>query len=113
MEIKITPKIKDYLTTLALAAIPVIITYQAEIGKYVPVEYALVFTIGIGILSQVASNSRVKEAYNDTSAGIDTAQATLQEYQDKIAALQLQVDEKQAEVDKTVGTTEIAEDAMA
>jgi hypothetical protein len=107
MEIKISPKIKDYATTLLFAAVPVIIAYQAEIGKYVPVEYALLFTIGMGILSQVATNSRVKEAYADTSAGLDVAQSEVQKYQDIVAKLQAQIDEKQAEVDKIAGLKEL------
>ena len=102
-----TLKVKDYATTLLFAAVPVIIAYQAEIGKYVPVEYALLFTIGMGILSQVAANKRVKEAYQDTSAGIDVAQGAIQTYLDKIAALQAEVDAKQAEVDQVVGLKEL------
>jgi fructoselysine-6-P-deglycase FrlB-like protein len=99
---EISHKVKDYATTIALAAIPVVIAYQAEIGKYIPVEYALLFTIGMGILSQLAGNARVKEAYQDTSAGIDTAQAKAQEYQDMIAKLQSEIDERQALVDAVI-----------
>jgi hypothetical protein len=107
MEIKITPKLKDYATTIALAAIPVIVAYQAEIGKVIPVEYALVFTLGIGVLSQLMTNSRVKEAYVDTSAGLDVAQTEAQKYLDKIAELQAEIDAKQAEVDKVAGLKEL------
>lgn len=102
-------KIKDYATTVALAAIPVIVAYQAEIGKYVPVEYALVFTIGVGILSQLMTNARVKEAYEDTSAGVDVAQAKAQEYLDMIAKLQAEIDERQALVDQVTGIREMVE----
>lgn len=95
-------KIKDYITTLALAAIPVIITYQAEIGKHVPVEYALLFTIAMGILSQLTAEKRVKEAYKTTTTTIDDAQTKLQEYQNMVAQLQTEIDERQAIVDQIV-----------
>ena len=100
-------KIKDYATTLALAAIPVIVAYQGEIGKIVPIEYALGFTILIGIASQLTANVRVKEAYQDTSAGLDVAQDEVQKYLDKIAELQTEIDAKQAEVDKVAGLKEL------
>ena len=100
-------KIKDYATTLALAAIPVVIAYQAEIGKYVPVEYALLFTLGMGILSQLMGNARVKEAYADTSSGLDIAQAKMQEYQDMVANLQKEIDERQALINKVAGLKEL------
>jgi hypothetical protein len=96
-------KIKDYATTIALSAIPVIIAYQAEIGKYVPVEYALLFTLGIGVLSQVMTNKRVQEAYADTSSGLDVAQEKVQEYQDLVANLQKEIDERQVLIDKVAG----------
>jgi hypothetical protein len=102
-------KIKDYATTLAFAAVPVIIAYQAQIGAYVPVEYALLFTIAMGILSQLTADKRVKEAFADTSAGVDIAQAKVQEYQDMIANLQAEIDERQAVVDKVVGIRELTE----
>ena len=112
MELKISPKIKDYATTLLFAAVPVIIAYQAEIGKMIPVEYALLFTIGIGILSQVATNDRVKVAYKDTSAGLDMAQDKAQEYQDMIANLQVEIDERQAVVDKIAGIRQMTEEPV-
>ena len=102
-------KIKDYATTLLFAAVPVVIAYQAEIGAYVPVEYALIFTIGMGILSQLAGNARVKEAYEDTSAAVDTAQAKVQEYQDMVANLQKEIDERQALIDTVTGIREMTE----
>lgn len=102
-------KIKDYATTLLFAAVPVVIAYQAEIGAYIPVEYALLFTIGMGILSQLAGNARVKEAYEDTSAAVDTAQAKVQEYQDMVANLQKEIDERQALIDTVTGIREMTE----
>lgn len=96
-------KIKDYATTLALSAIPVIVAYQAEIGKYIPVEYALIFTLGIGVLSQVMANKRVKVAYADTSAGLDIAQAKALEYQAMVIKLQEEIDQRQALVDTVAG----------
>ena len=107
-----TLKVKDYATTLLFAAVPVIIAYQAEIGKYVPVEYALLFTIGMGILSQVAANKRVKEAYADTSAGIDEGQAKLAELQAKLVEAQTTIDAKQAEIEKVVGLKEMTEEPV-
>lgn len=100
-------KIKDYGTTIAFAAIPVIIAYQAEIGKYVPVEYALVFTLGMGILSQLMADKRVKEAVIESSAKVDEGQAELQKYLDMIADLNRKVDEKQAEIEKVAGLKEL------
>ena len=100
-------KIKDYTTTLALASIPVIISYQAEIGKYVPVEYALIFTIAMGILSQLAGNARVKEAFEDTSAGLDVAQAKVQEYEDLVSKLQKEIDERQLLIERVAGLKEM------
>lgn len=98
-------KLKDYITTLALAAIPVIVTYQGEIGQHVPVEYALLFTIGIGVLSQLTANTRVKEAYKDTSYAINKTQSKVQEYQDLLTRLQTEIDERQALVDQMVEVT--------
>lgn len=88
-------KIKDYATTLALAAIPVIIAYQAEIGKYVPVEYALAFTILMGILSQWATNNRVKiaEATMPINQAIDKAQEEVEEVSQKIDEVQEKVEQ--------------------
>jgi hypothetical protein len=106
---EISHKVKDYATTLLLAAVPVIITYQAEIGKVIPVEYALIFTIGMGILSQVAGNARVKEAYADTSASLDTAQAKVQEYQELVASLQNEIDERQVLIETVTGLKELTE----
>ena len=88
-------KLKDYGTTLALAAIPVIVAYQAEIGKYVPVEYALAFTILMGILSQYTANRRVKAAVQEVNTVVDQGQAQIQEVSDKI-------DEAQAKIDETI-----------
>ena len=105
-------KIKDYISTLALAAIPVIVSYQAEIGAYIPVEYTLLFTIGIGVLSQLMADKRVKEAFEDTSAGLDVAQAKVQEYQDMVANLQSEIDERQAIVDKVVGIRQMTEEPV-
>ena len=92
-------KIKDYATTVALAAIPVIITYQAQIGAYVPVEYALAFTITMGIISQLVTNERVRVAFEDTSAAVDGGQAEVQKYVEKIAELQAQIDAGQEKVE--------------
>src|SRR5574343_182963 len=102
-------KIKDYATTLLFAAVPVVIAYQAEIGKFVPVEYALLFTIGVGILSQLMADKRVKVAYEDTNVVIDTAQAKVQEYQDMVANLQKEIDERQALIDTVTGIREMTE----
>ena len=97
-----TAKIKDYITTLMLAAIPVIVAYQAQIGAYVPVEYALGFTIIIGIASQLTANARVKEAYQDTSAAVDEGQDKLLELQNKLAEVQAEIDAGQAKVEEVV-----------
>ena len=107
-------KIKDYATTLALASIPVIVAYQAEIGKHIPVEYALLFTIGIGILSQLTADKRVKKAVVDANALLDHAQEETKTatnevsmYIEMIEKLQKQIDEKQLEVNKVVGLKEL------
>ena len=100
-------KFKDYITTVALAAVPVILTYQAEIGKFVPMEYALIFTLAMGVLSQLATESRVKEAYKDTSAVVDEAQIKMQEYQDMVAKLQTEIDERQKIINTVVALKEL------
>jgi len=107
-----TSKIKDYITTVTLAALPVIVAYQAQIGAYVPVEYALIFTLVIGIASQLSANARVKEAFNDTSAGIDEGQAKLAELQAKLVEAQTTIDAKQAEIEKVVGLKEMTEEPV-
>ena len=112
MEIKVSPKIKDYLTTLALAAVPIIITYQAQIGAYVPVEYALIFTIAIGTLSQIAANSRVKDAVAQVSGDVDKGQSIIEEYIAKVAELQAEVDAKQAEIEKVAGLKTMTEEPV-
>ena len=112
MEIKISPKIKDYLSTLAFAAVPVIITYQAQIGAYVPVEYALLFTLGIGTLSQIAANARVKDAVAVVSGDVDEGQARIEEYIAKVAELQAQIDAKQLEVEQVTGLKAMTEEPM-
>lgn len=102
-------KIKDYITTLALASIPVIITYQVEIGKHIPVEYALMFTIVMGVLSQLATEKRVKVAYDDTSKTVDEAQAKMLEYQEMVAKLQGEIDERQQIIATVTGLKEMTE----
>lgn len=92
-------KIKDYITTVALAAIPVIIAYQQQIGSYIPVEYALAFTIIMGVISQLVTNERVKVAYEDTTVAIDQGQAEIQKYVEKINELQAQIDAGQENVE--------------
>lgn len=57
-----TIKLEDYLTTIFLMAIPVIVALQDQIMLYVPPEYAIVATIIFGILSQVVANMRVADA---------------------------------------------------
>ena len=108
-------RIKDYATTLALAAIPVIVTYQAEIGKHVPVEYALMFTIVIGILSQLTADKRVKAAVVKANEYLDTVQeetatATneVEAYIKQIKELQEEIDKKQEEVNRVAGLKELA-----
>jgi len=86
-------KIKDYATTIAFAALPVIIAYQAEIGKYVPVEYALAFTLGMGILSQVAANKRVEVAQATTKV-----EGVIVDTNELIDAKQMQIDLLQVKV---------------
>jgi len=88
-------KIKDYLTTIAFAAVPVIIAYQAEIGKYVPMEYALMFTIGMGILSQLAANKRVEIA-----AATTEVKGVILDTNEIIDEKQAQIDMLQKELDK-------------
>lgn len=107
-------KIKDYVTTFMLASIPVIVTYQAEIGKHVPVEYALLFTIGIGILSQLTADKRVKESVVKANEYLDTAQEEVKTatnevdaYLKQIEELQKTVDEKQAEISRVAGLKEL------
>ena len=109
---ELTPKIKDYITTLALAAVPVIIAYQSQIGQHVPVEYALVFTIGMGILSQVVTNKRVQTAYTDTSVVLDEAQGKVQEYQDLVSNLQTEIDERQVLIEQVTGIREMTEEPV-
>lgn len=92
-------KIKDYITTAALAVVPVLIAYQSQIGAYVPVEYALAFTITMGVISQLVTNERVRVAFEDTSAAVDGGQAEVQKYIEKIAELQAQVDAGQEKVE--------------
>lgn len=108
-------RIKDYATTLALASIPVIVAYQAEIGKYVPIEYALLFTIGMGILSQLTADKRVKEAVVKTNKYVDVAQEEVkvatnevQQYIELVEKLQKEVDEKQAEINRVAALKELA-----
>jgi hypothetical protein len=111
-------KLKDYITTVAFAAVPVILTYQAEIGKYIPMEYALIFTITMGILSQVAANKRTEIAQATTIVNgkivqtneiIDEGQAEVQLMQNQLAELQRQIDEKQIEINKVMGIREMVE----
>lgn len=92
-------KIKDYITTAALAVVPVLIAYQSQIGQYIPVEYALAFTITMGVISQLVTNERVRVAYEDTTAAVDGGQAEVQKYIEKIAELQAQVDAGQDKVE--------------
>lgn len=100
-------KLKDYASTLAFAAVPVVIAYQAEIGRYVPVEYALLFTIGMAILSQLMADKRVKAAVVESSAKLDEGQAEVQKYLDMIAELNQKIDEKQAEIARVAGLKEL------
>lgn len=92
-------KIKDYITTFALAVVPVLIAYQSQIGQYVPVEYALAFTIIMGILSQVVTNDRVRIAFEDTSSAVDAGQDKVAELQATVASLQAQIDAGQEKVE--------------
>lgn len=92
-------KIKDYITTVALAIVPVLIAYQSQIGQYVPVEYALAFTITMGVISQLVTNERVRVAYEDTSAAVDQGQAGVQQYIEKINELQSQIDAGQETIE--------------
>ena len=96
-----TSKVKDYITTGALALVPVLISYQSQIGQYVPVEYALLFTIAMGVISQLVTNERVRLAYEDTSVAVDQGQVEVQKYIDQIESLQSQIDEKQLEIDES------------
>ena len=92
-------KIKDYITTVALAIVPVLISYQSQIGQYVPVEYALAFTITMGVISQLVTNERVRVAYEDTSTAVDQGQSDVQQYIEKINELQAQIDAGQEKVE--------------
>jgi hypothetical protein len=84
-------KLKDYATTFALMAVGSVVAYQGAIMGYVPAEYSVIALIGFGILSQVAANSRVKDALVKGNDVID-------QYQAKIEELQKQVDAYQATV---------------
>jgi hypothetical protein len=89
--------VKDYITTIAFAAVPVILTYQAEIGRYVPMEYALIFTIGMGLLSQLAANKRVEiaQATTDVKGVIVETNTLIDEKQAQIEMLQSELDKYQ------------------
>lgn len=84
-------KVKDYATTVALMAVASAVAYQGAIMAKIPSEYSLLALIGFGVLSQVAANSRVKDALNKGNAVID-------QYQAEIERLQKLVDEYQAKM---------------
>jgi hypothetical protein len=115
MEIKITPKIKDYVTTLLFAAVPVIIAYQAQIGAYIPVEYALLFTIGMGILSQIAANKRTEIAQATVIVNDKIVQANdiIDDNQAKLELLQAEIDAKQEEIKRIAGLRRLVEEPVS
>ncbi|WP_321422780.1 hypothetical protein [uncultured Methanobacterium sp.] len=51
----------DYLTTIFLAAFPIVLQYQDQILSQVPVEYKIFVLILLAGLSQYASNLRVQK----------------------------------------------------
>ena len=53
---------KDILTTLALAVFGLIAYYLAEITGALPPEYAVAFVLAFGVISQLTSEQRVREA---------------------------------------------------
>jgi hypothetical protein len=100
-------KIIDYGTTLLLASIPVVLVYQEQIAQHVPTEYALIFIIGMGILSQLASDKRVQAAKDKINTDVDIAQAKIEKYQIIAAERQQQVDELQANIEKVAALKEL------
>ncbi len=84
-------KAKDYATTLALMAVASAVAYQGTIMGYVPAQYSVLALIGFGVLSQIAANSRVKDALTKGNVVID-------QYQAKIDELQKLVDEYQKQL---------------
>jgi len=52
-------KIFDYITTILLTLIPVILVYQDQILAQIPASYKLVVIIIFAALSQYAANRRV------------------------------------------------------
>jgi len=96
-------QIIDWLTTLGLAAIPIIITYQAQIMGIVPPAYTILAVIAFGALSQAASGARVRAAKERVFGIVDDSQEELTKYQHKLEELQRQIDAKQKEVEIVTG----------
>ena len=102
-------QIGDYLTTVMLAAIPIVVANQDAIGKMVPVEYVLLFTIGMGVLSQLAANARVQKAKADVVGNVDLINAAIDDKQAKLAELQGELDKYQEVAAKVVADEPIAD----
>lgn len=100
-------KLIDYGTTLLLAAVPVVLVYQDQIAQHVPAEYALIFIIGMGILSQLAADKRVQAAKDKINNDVDVAQAKIEKYQILVEEKQQEVDNLQQEVNKVAGLKEM------
>lgn len=60
----------DYLTTILFACIPVILWFQDVIVVYVPPAYLIIATIAFAVLSQLASEQRVKDAVEEVQRWI-------------------------------------------
>lgn len=100
-------KIIDYGTTLLLASIPVVLVYQEQIAQHVPAEYALLFIIGMGILSQLAADKRVQAAKDKINTDVDIAQAKIEKYQILVEDKQTEIDELQQNINKVTGLKEL------
>lgn len=100
-------KLIDYGTTILLAAVPVVLVYQDQIAQHVPAEYALLFIIGMGILSQLAADKRVQGAKDKLNADVDVAQAKIEKYQILVEDKQKEVDELQQNINKVAGLKEL------
>lgn len=99
----------DYVTTIMLAAIPIIVACQDQIGVYIPTEYTLIFTVVMAILSQLASNSRVTQAVSDMGSVIDA----IQEYVSQIIGTITSVSDAVDTVQEAVAASATSEEVLS
>lgn len=91
-------QILDYLTTLLLASIPVILVAQPQILAAIPAQYTILATIGFAILSQLAANDRVKAASAKMGNIIDGLQNIVEGVFKKVDTINKSVDTVQTAV---------------